>query len=163
MGLFSRKEKVSVDDMAIKMMVTAVDVVGELKCFNDIDDSRSLVVNMGYFYGFLKLNLITITKLDTANDIINKSIAHMESATKGKMAIDNFGFTVKQIAHKSVDHMKYAKENANDVFVGMATFYILDLQNSNTFDINKLDVAQENMHRLYGITSKLTKDIKIVR
>jgi len=163
MGLFSKKKKVSVDDMAMQMMLAAVDVVGKLDCFHDIDDSRSFVVNTGYFYGFLKLHLNSITKSDTATTIIEKSIAHMENVTKGQASLENTGNTVKAIANKAVENMKYISATTDNIFMGMSVFYITDLHNSNEIDIGKVDIAEKNMRTLYGTTSNLTKDIKIVK
>ena len=116
MGLFGSKKKVSVDDMAMQMMIAAVDVVGKIECFNDISDERSMAVNMGYFYGFLKLHLNSITKLDTADMIIRKSIDYIIEASKGQHLLENFGHTVLEIANKAVENMKYAAKQKEKNF-----------------------------------------------
>ena len=163
MGLFSSKKKVTVDDMAMQMMLAAVDVIGKIECFNDISDERSMAVNMGYFYGFLKLHLNSITKLETADVIIRKSINHIIRATKGQNLLENFGHTVLEIADKAVENMKYAAKQQEKTFLCMAIFYMTDLHGTSTVDIDKADIAEKNMRALYGITANLTKDIKIVK
>lgn len=163
MGLFSSKKKVSVDDMAMQMMLAAVNVIGKIECFNDVEDERSMAVNMGYFYGFLKLHLNDITKLETANIIIKKSINHVIEATKGQELFENFGHAVKEIADKVVENMKYAATHKEKAFLCMAIFYMTDLHGTNTVDIVKADISEKNMRYLYGITANLTKDIKIVK
>lgn len=162
MGLFSRKKKITVDDLAMQMMLASADVEDKLKSFYDIDASRTLAVNTGYFYGFLKLHLNSITSLETANAVISESIANFENATKSNPDLAKIGQEVREIANKTIENMKFASKNTSNIFMGMATFYIIDLQNSNTIDISKLEAAESNMRLLYGITSNLTKDIKIV-
>ena len=39
MGLFGSKKKVTVDDMAMQMMIAGVETIGKIECFNDISDS----------------------------------------------------------------------------------------------------------------------------
>ena len=165
MGLFDfGKKKVTVDDMSMQMMLAAADVVKKLRGFNDVDDAQSMAVNMGYFYGFLKLHLNSITSLDTANTIISKSITHLENATKGKPAFENFGYKVKTMANNSSANMQYAfKDLKDNPFMGMAVFYLNDLYNSTTIDISKAETAENNMRLLYGMVSNLTKDVKIVK
>ena len=164
MGLFSKKKKMTVDDMSMQMMLAAGNVVGKLRGFDDVDDAQSMAVSMGYFYGFLKLHLNSITSLDTANTIVNKSITHLENATKGKPEFENFGYKVRSMANNSSANMQYALKDLKDnPFMGMAVFYLNDLYNSTTIDISKVDVAENNMRMLYGMVSNLTKDIKIVK
>lgn len=164
MGLFSKKKKMTVDDMSMQMMLAAGNVVGKLRGFNDVDDAQSMAVSMGYFYGFLKLHLNSITSLDTANTIINKSIAHLENAFKGKPEFENFGYKVRTMANNSSANMQYELKDLKDnPFMGMAVFYLNDLYNSTTIDISKVDVAENNMRMLYGMVSDLIKDIKIVK
>lgn len=164
MGLFSRKKKVTVDDMSMQMMLAASNAIGKLKGFNDVDDAHSMAVSMGYFYGFLKMHLNSITSLDTANTIISKSITNLENATKGKPSFENFGYKVRTMANNSAANLQYAMKDLKDnPFMGMAIFYLNDLYNSTTIDISKVDVAESNMRQLYGMVSNLTKDVKIVR
>lgn len=164
MGLFSKKKKMTIDDMSMQMMLAAGNVVGKLRGFNDVDDVQSMAVSMGYFYGFLKLHLNSITSLDAANTIVNKSIVHLENATKGKPEFENFGYKVRTMANNSSANMQYALKDLKDnPFMGMAVFYLNDLYNSTTIDISKIDVAESNMKILYGMVSNLTKDIKIVK
>jgi hypothetical protein len=99
-GLFNKKRKITIDDMAMKMMFSAVDSIGKLKGFNDLDDDQSMIVSLGYFYGFLKLHLNSITNLNTANIIIEKSIAYLENATKEKSSFEKFGDGVRAIEKK---------------------------------------------------------------
>ena len=73
MGLFSKKEKITVDDMAMKMMLAASEEIGKLTAFDEVSETQNMVVGMGYFYGFLKMNLNSITSLELANAIIEKS------------------------------------------------------------------------------------------
>lgn len=163
MGLFSKKEKMSVDSMAMQAMIGAVEGIGKLTAFNDLDDRKSLAVNMGYFYGFLKLHLNSITKLDTVNTIIYKSITNVEEATKGKAEFDNFGHTVRTMANNAAANMQYAMKEGKTPFMGMAIFYLKDLYDSTTIDLGKVDVAEKNMRLLYKLTSLLTQNVKITK
>ena len=163
MGLFSKKRKVSAEEMALDMMHVATATVGKLKAFNDVDDLRSMAVSLGYFYGFLRLNLACAASLATANTVIAKSINNLEEAVKGKPEFANFGSTVRTIAKDATENMRYAmKELGKDPFMGMAVFYLKDLYNTTALDISKMDVAESNMRFLYGQTSNITSNIKIV-
>ncbi len=163
-GLFSQKKKITVDEMSMQMMLAAHTVVGKLRGFNDLDDSHSMAVSMGYFYGFLKLHLNSITDLDTANTIVQKSISNLENATKGNPSFENFGYKVRTMANNSSANMQYAMKDLKDnPFMGMAIFYLNDLYNSTSVDFSKVDVAESNMRMLYGMVSDLTKDTKIVK
>lgn len=164
MGLFSKKKKVSVDDMSMQAMIAANDAIGKLKGFNDVDDVQSMTISMGYFYGFLKLHLNSITSLDVANTIINNSITNLENATKGNPAFKNLGSTVRTIAKDATENMKYAMREFKDKpFMSMAVFYLKDLCNSTTLDISKVEIAENNMRLLYGMAANVTNDIKIVK
>ena len=164
MGLFSKKQKITIDDMAMKMMISATEVIGKLKSFDDVDDTQAMAVSIGYFYGFLRLHLNSITSLDVANSIMNKSITNFENATKGNPAFENFGYKVKTMANNSSANLQYAiKDLKGNPFMGMAVFYLNDLYNTTTIDISKVDVAESNMKLLYEMTSKLTQDIKIIK
>lgn len=87
----------------------------------------------------------------------------MENVTKGQASLENTGNTVKAIANKAVENMKYITATTDNIFMGMSVFYITDLHNSNEIDIGKVDIAEKNIRTLYGTTSNLTKDIKIVK
>ena len=164
MGLFGKKKKMTIDDMSMQMMLAAVNTIGNLKVFNDVDDAQSMAVSIGYFYGFLRLHLNSITSLDTANNIISKSITYLENATKDKLELENLGYKVRTMANNSSANMQYTlKTLKEDPFMGMAVFYLNDLYNSTTIDISKVDVAKNSMRMLYGAASNLTKDIKIVK
>ena len=163
MGLFSKKEKFSVDGMAMQAMLGAIEGIGKLAAFNDVDERKSMAVSMGYFYGFLKLHLNSITKLDTVNTIIYKSITNVEEALKGKSAFDNFGHTVRNMANNASANMQYVMKETKNPFQGMAIFYLKDLYDSTTIDMGKIESAEKNMRLLYKMTSLLTQNIKITK
>ena len=163
-GSFNNKQIISVEDMSMKMMHSSIDTIGKLEDFDDVDTARAMAVSTGYFFGFLKLHLNSITSLDTVDTIINKSITHLENAIKGNEKFVNFGYTVRTTANNAVANMQFAmKESSDDPFMGMAIFYLNDLYNSTSIDFSKVDVAENNMRYLYGAVSALTKDIKIVK
>lgn len=162
-GLFKEKQKTTVDDMSMEMMHASIDTIGKLEAFDDVNTARAMAVSTGYFYGFLKLHLNSITNLDTVNTIIHKSITHLENATKGNEKFENFGYTVRTMTNNAAANMQYAMKEGSDPFMGMAVFYLNDLYNSTTIDISKVEVAEKNMRYLYGAVSALTKDIKIVK
>ena len=163
MGLFSRKEKVGVDDMAKDMMRMGLESVGKMKSFDDLDAEYSLAVNLGYFYGFLRLHLAHITKLDTANSIIMKSIGHLESITKGKTS-EEFGYTVRTMLNNANENIKYATQELKDNPIkGVGLLYYVDLHKSTTINMDKIADCEKNMFFLYGRTSELLNNIKIVK
>lgn len=150
--------------MAMQMMIEAGDIVGKLECFNDMDDAKSMAINIGYFYGFLKVHLNSIADLYTANIIINKSITHLENALKRKTSFENFGDNVRIMTNRVTENVKYAmKEIKQNPFMGLAILYLKDLYNSTEIDISKADIVEKNMRMPYGRVSHLTEDIKIVK
>jgi hypothetical protein len=160
----SKKRKMTVDGMSIQMMMAAGDVIGKLRGFDDIDDSQSMAVGMGYFYGFLKLQLSSITNAETASTIVDRSIAELEAATKDNENFQGFGYKVRLMSNNSFANMQYAMKDLKDnPFMGMAVFYLNDLYNTTAIDVSKVDIAEGNMRMLYGAVSDLTKDIKIVK
>ena len=164
MGLFSRKKKVSVDDMAMQAMLAAVDVIGKVENFEDADNKRAMTISMGYFYGFLKLHLNSITRLDTANLIIEKSITNLENATRGKPEFFNIAQMVRNSSNIALTSMKneIAKRPENP-FMGVAVDYLKELYNNPpSIDVGKMMVTAKSMQLLYGAASNLTRDVKIV-
>lgn len=164
MGLFSSKKKVSVDDIAMQATLTAVDVIGKAKNFEDVDDTKAISLSIGYFYGFLKLHLNSITRLDTVNLIVEKSIANLENATKGKTEYANLGHMVRISSENALKSMENEmRKRSENPFLGVATDYLIELYNNPpSIGVDKLLTIVENMQLLYGTTSNLTKDIKIV-
>ena len=165
MGLFSRKKKVSVDDMAMQAMLAAVDVIGKVENFEDADDKRAMAISMGYFYGFLKLHLNSITRLDTVNLIIEKSITNLENATKGKPEFSNIAQAVRNSSNIALASMKneIAKRPENP-FMGVAVDYLKELYNNPpSIDMGKMMVMAKSMQLLYGAASNLTRGVKIVK
>lgn len=163
MGLFSKKRKVSVEEMAMDMMHVATSVIGKLQVFDDVDTVHAMAVGLGYFYGFLRVNLGSITSLTTANTIINKSITHFEKATQDKPEYANFGSTIRTMVQNASENMEYArKEASNNPFMGVAVLYLNDLYSPASVDISKVDIAERDMLFLYRQTSDITKNIKIV-
>lgn len=165
MGLFSRKKKVAVDDMAMQAMLTAVKVVGKVENFEDADDDKAMVISMGYFYGFLKLHLNSITKLDTVNTIIEKSLANLAEATKGKPEFANIAPKVRYSANIALESMKgELRKRPENPFMGVAVDYLKELYNNPpSIDIGKMMVMAKSMQLLYGTASNLTQDVKIVK
>lgn len=164
MGLFSKKEKITVDDMAMKMMLAASEEIGKLTAFDEVSETQNMVVGMGYFYGFLKMNLNSITSLELANAIIEKSITNLANAIKNNPEFADFGKMVKKIADNAVENMKYTTKNfPEDPFMGMSVFYMSDMYGANTVNVDRIEDSKNNLRLLYGRTSNLTKDVKIVR
>ena len=164
MGLFSKKEKITVDDMAMKMMLAANEAIGKLTVFNEASETQNMIVGMGYFYGFLKINLNSVTSLDMANAVIEKSIANLTNATKNNPEFADFGKTVKTIADAAVENMKYTTKNfPQDPFMGMSVFYMSDMYGTNTVNVDRIEDSKNNLRLLYGRTAHLTKDVKIVK
>lgn len=164
MGLFSKKEKITVDDMAMKMMLAANEAIGKLTVFNEASETQNMIVGMGYFYGFLKINLNCVTSLDMANAVIEKSIANLTNATKNNPEFADFGKTVKTIADAAVENMKYTTKNfPQDPFMGMSVFYMSDMYGTNTVNVDRIEDSKNNLRLLYGRTAHLTKDVKIVK
>lgn len=164
MGFFSRKKKVSADEMAMQMMVTAVDAIGKNKGYDDVDDAKTMAVGIGYFYGFMKLHLNSVTKLDTVNEIIEESILNLENATRGKPAFEGIGQAVRSTTNRALTSMKEEmKKRPENPFMGVAVDYLKDLYNNPpSIDIGQMMVAAKDMQTLYGVASSLTKDIKII-
>ena len=97
MGLFSKKQKITIDDMAMKMMLAGVEAIGKLTIFNEASETQNMIVGMGYFYGFLKINLNSITRLDTANAIIEKN----------KIENVSYDYIVKQLGEPLIKGNNY--------------------------------------------------------
>lgn len=164
MGLFSKKQKVTVDDMAMKAMLAASEAIGKLTTFDEVSDTQNMIVGMGYFYGFLKMNLNSITSQDVVNTIIEKSITNLMNATKNNPEFVDFGKAVKKIADAAIENMKYTTKNfPQDPFMGMSVFYMSDMYGSNTVNVDRVEDSKRNLQLLYGRTSLLSKDIKIVK
>ena len=158
------KQNTFVDDISMQMMVAASDAIGKITVFNDVDDRHSMAVNMAYFYAFLKFHLTSITDMATSMAIVDNSIRHFENATKDNPFLATLGETIRWVEKNTFENINYTmKTFPQNPFMGMTVFYLKDLYNSNTLDISKVDVAEKNIQSLYGITSNLTKNVKISR
>ena len=47
--------------------------------------------------------------------------------------------------------------------MGMSVFYMSDMYGSNTVNVDRVEDSKRNLQLLYGRTSLLSKDIKIVK
>lgn len=161
MGLFNKKQKYSKNDMPNLMMAVGIDMVGKLRGFNDIDDNYSLAVNLGYFYGFLRMQLSVITNIKTVDDIIEKSLTNLNEATEGKISLENFIYIVRTSYNNAFENIKRAA-NSNDVISQMAQLYLNNLYQREISDNVKLAVSKNNINLLYGMILKLTDNMKII-
>ena len=146
--------------MAMQLMLSAVDAVGKLEVSNDVDDSKALAIGLGYYYGFAKLHLIGITKLDRANTIIDRSLAHLENAMHGT----ELSQTVRGVIDRALTSMKgELSKRPEDPFVGIGLDYLKDLYNNpSSVDFGEAIATSRSMRLLYGASANLTKDVKIV-
>ena len=163
MGLFSSKKKVSIDDIAMQTMLAAVDAVGKVEKFEDVDDKTTMAISLGYFYGFLKLHLNSITKLNIANDVIERSLANLENATKGKTEFANISSAVRCSSNNALASMREELTKRSDnPFVGVAVDYLKELYNNPpSIDFAQTIIAMENMKLLYAKAMDLTRNVKI--
>lgn len=164
MGLFSKKRKVPADHMAMQAMIVAIDSIGKFEKFQDVSDAKTMAVSMGYFYGFLKLNLNSITKLDITNAIVEQSLAYLEDAIKNEVSLRNISCAVRIFAGKALKSMEEeAKKRPENPFFGVAVTYLQDLYNNPpSIDLSKALTIAESMKYLYGEASSLTKNVKII-
>ena len=164
MGLFSRKQKITIDDMAMKMMLSVNIVIDKLKYFNNVDDVHAIMVNTGYFYGFLKLHLTSKADLNIAKAVVDMSIAYLEDATKEDADYKNMGMVVKNTIDNMMQNMRSAKSQGQDFFARMAMCYREDIyETSVIMDFREIVIAESNIKVLYDFVSRLTKKFKIVR
>ena len=163
MGLFSKKEKVTASDVAKDMVLVGLDTAGKMEAFNDLDAQYSMAVNLGYFYGFLKMSLISVTNLETTNTIIMQSIGELEKLVQEKVW-EEFGYNVRTMYNNANENIKYASEKLKDNPIkGMGLLYYIDLHKSTTLNMDKMGACEKNMQLLYAKTSGLFKNIKIVK
>lgn len=161
MGIFNKKQKYAKNDMPNLMMAVGIDMVGKLRGFNDIDDNYSLAVNLGYFYGFLRMQLSGVTNIKTSDEIIEKSLTNLNEATKGKISLDNFIYIVRTNYNNAFENIKRAT-NSNDIISHMAQLYLNDLYQKEVNDDAKLIVSKNNINLLYGMIMKMTDNMKII-
>ena len=159
MGLFDKKKKVTIDDMAMNMTLAATSIIGKISCFNDVSDLHSMAVNMGYFYGFLKLQLNRITSLENVNSIIHKSITSIENSTKDKPGFEDFGYKVRSMSNNSAANLQYALNDCKEnPFSGLAVYYLNDLYNTTSISDEevRIAIAMENLMMLKRSSIKYT-------
>ena len=141
-------------------------IVCIFKVLNFTNDfaSKGLLSNM-LVYGFLKLHLNSITRLDTVNTIIEKSITNLAEATKGKPEFANIAPKVRYSANIALESMKdELRKRPENPFMGVAVDYLKELYNNPpSIDIGKMMVIAKSMQLLYGTASNLTQDVKIVK
>ncbi len=143
------------------MMAVGMDMVSKLRAFNDIDDNYSLAVNLGYFYGFLRLHLSTITSIKNANEIIEMSLNNLKEATEGKVSLENFNYIIKTNYNNAFENIQRSA-NDNNIIDFASQLYLNDLYQKEVVDNVKLLVAKNNITLLYGMITKLTANMKIV-
>ena len=143
------------------IMIAGVDIIGKLRGFNDVNDNYAMAVNLGYFYGFFRMQLSCLTKLDVADEIIEKSLNNLNDAISGKISLDNFIYVVKTNYNNAFENIKRAVKS-NNVITFMAQLYLNDLYQREISDNDKLMVSKNNINLLYGTALKLTDNMKIV-
>lgn len=161
MGLFKKKAKYKKDDLPNLMMAIGIDMVGKLRGFNDVDDNYTIAVNMGYFYGFLRMQLSGLTSIKIADEIIEKSINNLNEALGKKIELNNFIYVVRTNYNNAFENIKRSA-NSNNVIESMSQLYLNDLYKKEIIDETKLLVSKNNINLLYGMILKMTDNIKIV-
>ena len=102
-----------------------------------------------------------MTKLDVADEIIEKSLNNLNDAISGKISLDNFIYVVKTNYNNAFENIKRAVKS-NNVITFMAQLYLNDLYQREISDNDKLMVSKNNINLLYGTALKLTDNMKIV-
>lgn len=161
MGIFSKKQKHKKEDMPILMMAIGIDMIGKLNGFNDIDDNYTMAVNLGYFYGFLRIQLCNLTDIQTADKIIEDSLLNLNETVNNKIELNNFMYIVKTNFNNAFANIKKAT-TTNNIITSISQLYLYDLYQKEISDDVKLLVAKNNIKLLYEMISKLTNNIKII-
>jgi hypothetical protein len=161
MGLFSKKQKYKKEDMPNLMMAVGMDMVGKLRGFNGIDDYFTTAVNLGYFYGFLRMQLSNLTSIQNSDEIIENSLKNLNEAVGGKIPLDNFIYIVRTNYNNSFENIKRSVKS-NTIIESMAQMYLNDLYQKEIVDDTRLMVAKNNINLLYGMILKATDNMKIV-
>lgn len=143
------------------MMVIGIDMVGKLRGFNDVDNDYSLAVNLGYFYGFLRIQLSSMVSIKISDEIIEKSLDNLNKATNGKISLDNFVYIVRTNYNNAFENIKRAT-NSSDIITHMAQLYLNDLYQREVDDNVKLTISTNNINLLYGMILKMAENIKII-
>lgn len=177
MGLFRWKKRVSIDVMANRMMREAHWAFHRFKEFNcvgrdiyDMDGEipwTSYAINLGYFYGFLKIHLCSITSRTKADSIVSQSITSLENAIKNNPLSEHFGPLVRSTANKTSLKMEsLATESESNPFPIMAKRYLDDLYRNLGVNPGSLHAedAEKNMQSLYEAAARcVPKNIKITK
>ena len=163
MGLFDKKIHFTIDEMAMETALSALKMIRDMERFPAVDEKQAMAVICGYFYGFLKIQLNSITNLKKANLIIDKSINHLEDAITSKYNVDVSGEKIKAVYNKSLENIHYAyKELKSNPFLGMGALYLVDLYNTSpSIDASECPQAEINMRMLYKEASRVVQNIKI--
>lgn len=158
--LFSNKTVYKKEDLPNLMMAVGVDMTSKLRGFNDIDDNQTIAVNMGYFYGFLRLKFSSMTDVETAYEIVDKSIHNLGEATKGKYGDFNFIYIVQTNFNNCFENIRRAV-NSEDVIEKASQLYLNDLYQKEVNDEIRLKIAKNNITQLYEMIIKLTDSMRI--
>lgn len=162
MGLFDKKVKLSVDQMLMAMLIHCIGSIEKVKGFNDVDDSTSITVSIGYYYGMLRSQLNVMTDVKTSEYIVEKSIENLGEALKGNILSLKIGNNVKEIYNNCYANIINGA-NSSNIAKYLANSYLEDLYHENDFKSTQLLLAETNLFFLYSDISNHLSKIKIVK
>lgn len=163
MGLFgSSKKKIQLKEMPTTVMLVGVDMIGKIRTFQNVDNNVTMAVNLGYFYGFMKIQLVGLTSMDNVNWIIETSINNLKEAISQKSDLNIFS-KLFELAYKNAYQNMKELGNDSNAFNKIGSMYLNELYGEEINDPPAEANATRQILNLYGMISRFTSNIKIVK
>ena len=158
----SSKIKIKISDMPRHLMQTSVGAVGKLRGFNDVDNIRSLTVNLAYFYAVAKMQMSGLASYETIESIMNKSVDLIKNVVGTKPGWDSFSYNFETSYNNAYANLKKSG-NSENVFGDFSKLYVNDLYQKEITDNTIITVGESLTKQIYELVSIFTSNIKIVK
>ena len=165
MWLFGKKKNINVDDVVLKTAISAIEIIGKLKKYDNVDDIKCLSIGLGYFFGYYEMQLIRFLKKDIANTIVEKSISELNNVLKDNDLFCGFANDVLATKNNAIISIKNDSSKSVGIpYLMTAADYLIELYNHpKSLDAGETISVANEMKYLNESAAIIAKRIKIIK
>lgn len=152
------KSNIDLNNLSTDLMTYGMNIIGNLKDFDDLDDIHSMAISLGYYYAIINKNLYsTNLKKDRIKEIIKDSMYQIISVVAKKEGYEKFEYKILESYSNCYNYLKRKKTKNNQIKF-LSKLYLKDLYDNEINDNSKEKSANNNLLDMYNNAHKFINE-----